>query len=166
MKKKLYTYFVFLIALIISGCSKPSLSYFLNKGDTFENASIKLSLNEVCINGNQVSFELQYIKYKSILPNVSISNIDFTYGESAFDYMQLSEYESDEIYFTSIDGVKTDLSTFDFIANQTYTIVLTIDYEYFLNDQVTSEVETGIDFSSIVIYLDVSTYHLRLRSQK
>lgn len=164
MKKILLYSHLFTLILMIVGCSTPIMSNYLNVGDTFENGDIKLTLNEVSFDDNRVSFKMQYNKLRPALPDMSILNIDFVYDETAYDYMQLSEFASDEIYFTSINGVRTDLASFDFVANQNYTIVLTIDFDYFLSDVSSQDGDTSLDFDSIVVYLDVSTYNLRLRS--
>lgn len=164
MKKILSYSLLFTLILMIVGCSTPIMSNYLNVGDTFENGDIKLTLNEVSFDDNQVSFKMQYNKLRPALPDMSILNIDFVYDETAYDYMQLSEFASDEIYFTSINGVRTDLASFDFVVNQNYTIVLTIDFDYFLRDVSSQDGEASLDFDSIVVYLDVSTYNLRLRS--
>lgn len=165
MKRTLMFSILLLFSLLWNGCSTPDTSYYLNPEETYVSSTMRLELTQVQVEEHKVIFELEYIKYKDALPDLDVTGITFTFQNIGYDYMQLSEYSHQELYTVYINGNIENLYSYEFNTDEAYTIVFTIDFSYFLAHYDPNGITSGIDTTSVVLYIDVAAVHMRLRSQ-
>ena len=147
---------------MISGCSTPDTSYYLYDGDLYSSDDFSMSLIDSYSDGNDVIYEIEYVKYKSALPDLVITNIMFSYNNTGYDYLQIQEYNTEDIYVVSVNDVISELGSYNFILDVTYSIQLTIDFDIFLDDYLEPNILSDFDYNTVIVYMDVATYHLRL----
>lgn len=166
MKKLLFYSILFLSSMILNGCTPSvNVSHYLYLGDSYDSSGMRIELSDIQVDEDIVTFEIEYIKYKEVLPDFEITDIIFTFQNNGYDYMQRDEFAHEDIYTSTINGNNENLDTYSFNVNETYIIVLSVDFGYFLDDYDPMGITSGIDTNSVVVYMEVATVYIRLSTK-
>lgn len=163
--KKVLTFLLAFLCLSFFGCSTSDTSYFLYKEDMFSNKDFSFSVDDIYFSeNNEVVYIIDYIKHKTTLPNISVKSILFSYNGTGYDYLQINNYTVQDICLFVINDEYVDIEFYDFSIDVSYKISIIIDFSLFLKDYSSSDETIELDYTTIEVYLDVSTRHLVLRS--
>jgi len=162
MKKILLVNLIFFISIMISGCSTPDTSYYLYDGYSYSSDDFSISIIDSYFEDNKVIYEIEYVNYRSSLRDLVITNIMFSYNNIGYDYLQIREYDMEDIYVVSVNDVITDLSSYNFTPDVTYSIEITINFDIFLDDHLDLNTSSDFDYKTVELYIDVKGTHFRL----